>query len=256
MFMDLENNVLFLKTQKCAGTSVEIYLRQFTSDHTIGTRDDKEAQSLADSIGAKMPHPENVPLRALSPLQLLDKARHPSLATALSPHQSAKSLRQWLGRKRFRNMRKLSIVRHPYDRCVSWFFHSEQKAIRIQKLDKVGLASHFERFLVLGLPKLKKISREVTHIDGTPMPTDWIRFESIAEDTELIARELFPRVDRGKEGLTGLRQIRTKSHFRPRDDSTTAWLVASGNSAAQIRQMFHWEFEYFGYSDRIPESSP
>jgi len=114
---------IFLKTRKTAGSSIEIWLAPHLDPDVdfIRLGDDSEKQ-----------HPDLWKrFNGLSSRIRLAAKRVGTLSPIFRPHMPAADVRRFVGDRRWRDYRKITIVRNPWDRMISawrWRFISSVRS--------------------------------------------------------------------------------------------------------------------------------
>lgn len=250
MLFALENEIVFLKPQKCASTSVELFFRQFLSAQTYGPRCDDEAEKIAEEIGAVSPINYRIPLHALDAKSARKYWRSLFRSRPMfRQHHPASSIERVLRTNEFYRFRRISIMRNPYDRVASMFFWRYAKSASPHNSSPEDLVKSFERYVLKSIDELRVLFDSVYKISGSPIVTDWIKFEELSSDTTALAVELFS-VD-AVEARAPLSQIRTKDGVRPRK-ILLGDLYAKNWLAELVYENFFWDFNTFGYSYEVP----
>lgn len=127
MIVSHRHRFVFIKTTKTAGTSVELFLRQFCGPDDIVTtlRPDEEREAMA--LG--LPGPHNVGSRPLAPWEVRRADLRRAVGWRRWPdrrrfygHQPARLVRDALGAATWRDYRTFTVVRDPWEVAVSRFF--------------------------------------------------------------------------------------------------------------------------------------
>ena len=237
MIVSHRHRFIFIKTTKTAGTSVEIFLRQFCGPDDIVTSLRQEEEREATALG--LTGPRNVGSRPLAPWEV----RRADLRRAIgwrrwpdrcrfSVHQSASSVRDELGVDTWSDYRTLTVVRDPWEVAVSRFFWKSRPSKpqrRHQSLDEaVEMAGR---------------NWEIFSIDDAVGVDTVLRYERLADDLAAFCDSL---------GLDATLPLpRAKSGHRPA--GTAPHEVLSPAQARRVAELAHREIEEFGFAWRGPE---
>jgi hypothetical protein len=244
VFIDPGNNIIFLKPKKCAGTSAEIYLRQFLSARAVGTREDFEAEEIARSLGLGPLRNVNLPIRAIDKrtAKQFYRSRFKKWPQ-LGYHQSALSVRAMLG-KNFSNFQKVSIARNPFDWTVSLFFWRHRSMPWDSGIAETGRV--FAEWVHNRLHHERIKLESVYMIHGQAVVDFWVSFENLSSGLESLAKQIFPHYD--SEAAVSVERITAKAQVRPTWASTPALFDLSPAVADVVREELAFHFETFGYS--------
>lgn len=230
MIVSHRHRLIFLKTRKTAGTSVEIALSRFCGPDDIVTpigTADEVIRAAAGGVGAQN---HRMPLRMARRDELVRWAR--GERPHLFNHITADRVRTLVGPAVWDGYTKVSIERNPWDAMVSlyhWATRGNEEPISFRAfLDTPRAARLAGNFDIYG-------------IDGRIEADRVMRFESLAEEFAAVTAEL---------GLPGSAElphaksaVRPKGDFRPYYDDTTAAVVA---------QMCARQVKAFGYRFDAP----
>jgi hypothetical protein len=223
--------------RKVAGTSIELYLRQFCGPDDIVTPLLEDEEALARSLGLREPTPMNQrPARfwELSPKRLFKlwrRRRWPSIRT-IWPHQSAREARAMVGRDIWDSYFTFAVVRNPWDRAVSNYFWRNASRGEGRPLPPGRIIREMGR-------DWKTIA-----IGGKVGVDRVIRFERLLDDFRDVCDHIgVPKPD----DLPGLKTGVRPPHVSPTD-------VFTPRELSRIGKVCRRETEEFGYAWDSPET--
>lgn len=182
MIVSHQHRLIFLKTRKTAGTSVEIALSRICGPDDTITRLTDEDEELRRSLGGRGPQHDQSPPLPVKPFN----------------HMPARGVREVVGEDVWGEYYRFAIERNPWDLVVSqyyWRFRNEE-------------APPFEEFVRRPVvQKLADKNARIYRLRGEIAVDRVLRFESLDADLAEVWR------DRGLPGEPGL--PRAKSYSRP-----------------------------------------
>ena len=216
MIISHAHRFIFLKTQKCAGTSVELALSQLCGPDDVITPVTSSDEAMRIGRG-----PQNyvIPICYRAPLWRLRSAlgMRPSKAgTTYFNHMGAAALRRAMDPALFDAYRKVTVVRNPWDREVSlyyWTFRDDPNP------------PDFERFVNRWRYRPERKTFEIYSISGRIVADVFLRYERLQEDFENFVASLgvsyCPELPRAK----GQHRKSAKSDYRSMYTNKTKCIV-------------------------------
>lgn len=219
VLVSFEKQFIYTKTQKTAGTSVEVFFQHYCLPPDYG-----------DNLGAideRITDYGIVGFRGV---------RRPA-DTIWYSHMPAANIRRYLGDEIWQGFFKFCTVRNPFDQVVSQYFFSLSEGKRAYLLTR-DFAEIKCGFLDAVTNSTVKADRANYVIDGKICMDFFIRYERLTEDVGEVCRRLGIRHNVAE--LPRLKfQYRTSDvHFSEFYDSKTEAIVA---------QSYAFELDYFGY---------
>jgi hypothetical protein len=228
MLISHSKKFIFTKTVKTASTSIEVYFERFCSD----------IDGLTECHGGKHFLPEFrdenessfgiVGFRGLEKDRLIKKPMW-------FHHMSALQIKNQIGSQIWNEYTKFFVIRNPYDKVLSIFFHFYiyRNNIKINNIDSIDL---FRKWVKKGQGII--IDRDKYVINGVIITDTFIRYENLKPDLEKICKILDIPFD--------LSQLPSyKSGFRPINSSLSDFY--DYESINIINELFSFEFEHFNY---------
>lgn len=157
-------------------------------------------------------------------------------------HLQAKSVRRYVGKKRWDRYRRITTIRNPFDRMVSLYFFSFDKEVLISR----DIDAHRSAFRAFILGGKWQSDEALTHIDGGYIITDPIRYEDLHADLCKVTDSL--GVSRSELVFPHLKNRR----FMRGDHAVSDFYDAT--TAQRVRQQFAWVFERFDYAPSPDEA--
>jgi hypothetical protein len=203
---------IFIKTNKTAGTSIEIALSKFCGPNDIITPIAVEDSAFRDSLGyrgAQNYRGEN--------------------GIKFHNHMSAKEIKLKVGEKIWNEYYKFCFERNPWDRLISMYYWRCQSEPR----------PSISEFLSSDVPLLLKLRGYELYTDNGQIIVDKVcRFENISEELEMIRMHL---------GIPEQLELPSaKSKYRK--DKRSYRDILSSAEKMQIEQLFSDEIKLFSYN--------
>ena len=238
MLISRQYRFIFIKTVKTAGTSVEAFLEPFCCPpgHVV---EHWTPTLISDYgiVGQRWPQNDRDNLGYYNHMPAAEIRR-------LFPH--------------FDDYTRLTVVRDPYDRAISYFHFShpsftppggiplDQAIALLKQGDRTALRQRFVSFLRQGLPDEKAL----LCIDGRLSVQRWIRFEALHQDLEQLVQDFdLPLTIPVSKALPGYKRNRQGRLDRPAIDD-----YLSAEAIDLIHQQCGWSFDTFNYQRRSVSS--
>lgn len=228
MLLSHKHKFIFIKTNKTAGTSIEIALSRFCGEMDVITPNDPADEEIRRHLG--YPGPRNCyarfrDYRFRDIYKLL--VRH-KRKLRFYHHMPASKIKALVGPACWRNYFKFCFERNPFDRVISFYYWRTKK----------GPARTISEFINSGeILLLKKYGYRLYTI-GDQIALDRIcRFERMKEELNHIAASL------GFDAQVAL--PRAKTVFRK--DKRSYRDILTREDRKKIEKIFQKEIELFGY---------
>lgn len=230
-------NLLFLKSRKTAGTSFEIALSKFAKKGDIITPISKEDEITRADLGFLGPQNYLMSGGSYTILSLFNLIKWPSnkKKRKFYNHIPADIAKHRLGEEAWNDCYKVSIVRNPFDRAVSYYFWV--------KKPKKWTVDDFEEFCFANQAGLFQ-NNEQYLIDGEEIIDFYIRYESILKDINALEKK-FSEL----KGIADLfKSIRAKGGHRPSNASASEIFSKATGAKRLITELCRFEIEKFSYT--------
>jgi len=228
MIVSHKYKFIFLKTNKTAGTSIEIALSGVCGADDIISPISREDEKTRAELGYRGPQHHLAPAREygiVDVARLLVKGRRKN---RFYNHMSAGEVKALIGAETWGNYYKFCFERNPWDRVISlyyWRCKSEPRPTISEFID-TGV-----------LKRLKNKGLGLYSIDGEVAVDRICRFENIAEELDLI---------RSRLGITEKLDLpHAKSRFRK--DKRSYREILDAEQQAKIAALFSEEIRLMGY---------
>ncbi len=227
MIISHKYRFIFLKTNKTAGTSIEIALSKFCGEKDIITPISLEDEQIRKSLGFRNPQNYFIPVRQYT---LFDWIRlFYGRRKTFYNHISARNVKKLIDDDVWNSYFKFCFERNPWDRVISLYYWKCRKDTRIS----------ISEFIDSQMPRrLIKKGRELYSIDGKQAVDKIYLYENLKEAMEDIADRLdIPET---------IHLPQAKSHYRKGKRHYRDLLTRA--DADKITMMFCKEIAQFGYN--------
>jgi hypothetical protein len=228
MIISNRHKFIFLKTNKTAGTSIEIALSKFCGPDDIITPISLEDEEIRSKMG--YPGPQNY-LSPISSYSVWNPRRWITRGAEKARfynHISAKEVKARIEKDVWDSYYKFCFERNPWDRVISLYYWRNQSEPR----PTISKFINSEALLLL-----KKKGHEIYTIDGKVVVDKVCKFENLAEELEVIRKHV---------GIPAQLELPVaKSQYRKDKRSYRDILGEEDN--AKIMDLFHEEIDMFGY---------
>jgi len=223
---------IFLKTNKTAGTSVEIGLSRFCDDsEDIITHLSPEEESLRAEVGGCPSGFYRAPWYYYTPLDWYRRIIAGEAKELFYNHIPAWKLKKRLPADVWNNYYKFCVERNPWDRVISQYFWRYRTLPESKRpsIDEFLESSHVR--------SLKRKGYYLYTVRGTMQVDKVCRYESLAEDLDFVRQHL--KLPEAIELPT------TKSTYR--SDRRHYRDVLTDRQRDRIAELFREEIELMGY---------
>lgn len=228
MILSHKHKFIFLKTNKTAGTSVEIALSRFCGNNDVITPIDPEDEKTRHDLGYPGPRNYLAPLWDYGPRDVVDAVRHRTGKRRFFNHMTAREVRGLVGDRIWNDYYKFCFERNPWDRVISLYYWRNKTEPRPAIRDFVASEAPL---------LLKRKGFDVYTIEGDVAVDRVGLFEQLAEHLEEIRTRL---------GLPEpLMLPRAKTSFRT--DKRQYRELLDEKSRKRIETLFREEIAWFGY---------
>ncbi|MEX0374843.1 hypothetical protein [Spiribacter pallidus] len=238
--------IIFLKSRKTAGSSIELALSAFARDGDVIAPIDDESGDDIERARRRYPGPQHY---RKSLIELVWTPTYRDLRDLIKGkpllkfhnHCAARRARRHLGRAIWQRYLKVSVVRNPWDYMVSSYYWGNRGAAELPDFERWCLDN---RRLIIRNRRQYFIGRQCV-VDR------FLRFEQLGQDLQVLESE--------RPGLTGLADIfastSAKRGIRPKTGPSVAELFDAAPRADRlVGELCRFEIERFGYQRPRRES--
>ncbi len=228
MILSHKHKFIFIKTNKTAGTSIEIALSKYCGPDDIVTPISPEDEEIRKNLGYVTPQNYQSPIWDYSIREIVTGVQKGKRKKRFYSHISVKEIESEIGKKTLNDYYKFCFERNPWDRVVSLYYWRCKSEPRPTISEFVGSSAPLI---------LKKRGFELYTIDGKIAVDKVCRFESLSEELEEIRKHL---------GIPGELELpRAKSRFRK--DKRSYHDILGEEEKLKIAELFSDEIRLFDY---------
>ncbi len=233
MIISHKHKFIFIKTQKTAGSSIEIFLSQFCGKDDIITPlrpvDEEMRKEWQGCTPRNYVRPLKLSEYRWEHIKKFIIHQEKSGKKIFFPHTSAKSIKAEVEKDIWNSYFKFCFVRNPWDAVISryyWYMHKSGKIVNDIKLDDF-------------LRKFDPHKNFSIYTIGGELAVDYIgKYETLLEDMRVICQKVgIPFADRLPKAKSQTRQ--NKLHYSE---------LLNEAQSEYIRQRCIKEIEFFGYT--------
>jgi hypothetical protein len=220
MIINHRYRFIFIKTEKTAGTSVEIALSKFCTAEDVITPISPADEQLRQELGYQGPVNYLIPFRRYSRLDwsqfLVTRKR-----LRFYNHAPAKFVRQYVDPDVWNTYFKFAVERNPFDKIVSKYYwdYKGQPPLPLEEWIRLGKGSHIHAYdnyaingevavdRILRFEKLTEELDEVARHLGLPEPLQLPRAKGGFRQDKRPYREIMGEEERRKVALVYAREI-------------------------------------------------
>jgi len=238
--------IIFLKSRKTAGSSIELALSAFAQEGDVVTPIDEGLGDIRERASRGYTSPRNY---SKGLVEFFCKPTYRDLRDLIKgkpllkfhDHCSARRARRHLCRNVWHRYLKVSVVRNPWDYMVSSYYWGNRNAPELPD---------FERWCI-DRRRLITRNRRQYFIGRQCVVDRFLRFERLQQDLQALESE--------RPGLTGLADILAstseKKGIRPKTGPSVAELFDAAPRADRlVGELCRFEIERFGYQRPQRES--
>ena len=227
MIISHKHKFIFLKSNKTAGTSVEIALSRFCGPDDIITPISPRDEKTRKRLGYKSAQNYRTPLFGYSFKDFFTVLLRGKLKKRFYNHIQAKEARRHIPAEIWNEYFKFTIERNPFDRCMSHYYFVHKKEPRPSLREHVNLQCH----------DLKKKGYYLYTENDVVVVDKIIRFEALADELERIRLTL--------ELPEPLTLPNTKAGYR--EDGSNYKEMIDSKTRNKIASLFSEEFSLMKY---------
>lgn len=234
MILSHRHRFIFIKTEKTAGTSLEIALSRYLGPEDVVTPIMPEDEKTRAALGFGGPRHYRQPLATIGKAELRRAVRLRQWPRRFYNHVSAAEIRDRVPRAVWDGYFKFTMARHPEDRAVSFWQWLAREDPRL---------AAFPDFLRREGGRLYRNTAIVSEA-GRPLVDDFARFEILEADVARIGTRLgLETLWQTFNGIKAKGGVRRKGVSRAED-------IVSAQDRAYIEYLCAAEYDLFGYERR------
>jgi len=237
MIISHKYKFIFIKTVKTAGTSLEIALSEYCDSNDVITPISDEDQAMRSELGFQGPC--NYRYNGWELVSALDRDKLIQLTRGKLPrkfanHISARQVRNRVESRLWKDYKKFTVVRNPYDRAISLYWW------HLKRTQLSPANCSFIDFLRSQASSVFGNWLKYTE-NNTPLVDRCVKYEVLEDDLGELSAEL----GLDKNLFVSMKNIKAKGGIR--DDSNGRFSLLDEESRNLISHLCRPEIEQFGY---------
>jgi len=232
MLISHTNKFIFFKATKVAGTTVESVLALHCGPGDIVTPEDRYSAEVPELSEVRVNG--NIPFR-WAPWEVatgvFTRAKWPSFAA----HDTAKRVKKYLPAELWNTYTKVSVIRNPFDRIISWYYWDQKRGAATGK--------PFQEYVCEKPARITSYRRQ-TEIDGNEVVDFYIRFEDLKNDYEA----LIGRLGLSTSHANLFDRLNLKAGVRPPGRHSREMFKDFPEGVSLIEELCSADLERFGYT--------
>jgi hypothetical protein len=174
-----EHHLIFLKTRKTAGTSVEIALSDVAGPQDVITAIDPADEEIRRGRGGRGPQNDRLPLRAYGAKKAVKRLL--GRGNRAYNHMPASEVRRMVGAEVWDSYLTFSIERNPWDAVISQY-HWRHRSVPREQWPSLA------EYLTTRPVRLLARNVDIYSLSGVTAVDHLCRFESLDEDLDHVRR--------------------------------------------------------------------
>lgn len=229
MIVSHKHKFIFLKTNKTAGTSVEIALSRFCGADDVITPISPKDEKTRKGLGYRGAQNYRTPLSGYSFKDFFAVLLHGKLKKRFYNHMQAKEAQCHIPCEIWNEYFKFTIERNPFDRCISHYYFAHKKEPRPSLSEHVNLQSH----------DLKRKGYYLYTANDVVVVDKICRFEALSAELENVRLTLgLPEPLNLPNAKSGYRKDNS-SHREIIDDKTRNKIASLFSEEMDLME-YHW----------------
>ena len=248
MIISHARKFIFVKTYKTAGSSLEIALSKYCARGDILTPLDDDEEVLRRELSGLGAQNYGKPLRRYRIEELISALRRRKPVERYTEHSPAWQIRRMIGPETWERYFTFTIVRNPFDRCLSRFYYSKNVE-EMRGREKAWDFEDIDQYMRYNPGFINENWAMYTRADKV-LVDFFVRYEHLEEDLAEASR----RIGLERNLYEDMRSISAKGGLRP-SGRRSARLTPAGRRMVAL--LCAPEIAMFGYPpEAAPEPAP
>lgn len=228
MIISHKHKFIFIKTNKTAGTSIEIAFSKYCGENDIITPNEEEDEKIRRQLGYRGPQHYLAPLRDYRLIDVYRYIARKRKKDRFYHHMPAWEIKQRVGDEIWDQYYKFCFERNPFDRVISFYYW------RLKKNPQQTISE----FIDSDIPKVLNEYGYGRYTINDEVVVDRVcLYENLNQELEYISRKLkLPEVPVLPKAKSTIRK--DKRHYRD---------ILTRQDKKTIEQIFFKEIRLFGY---------